>query len=93
MVKDIDISELSGFFIDDVDENIEQIESNVLQLEGDRQNKEFINNIFRGLHTIKGSSGMVKFVNMQKLTHSMENIFDMVRNGEAIVTEELIDLI
>ena len=44
MIKELDISELSGFFIDEVDENIEQIENNVLQLEGDRQNKEFINN-------------------------------------------------
>jgi CheY-like chemotaxis protein/HEAT repeat protein/HPt (histidine-containing phosphotransfer) domain-containing protein len=43
--------------------------------------QELIDQIFRGLHTIKGNAGFVGLSGMSKLAHAMEDIFAAVRNG------------
>lgn len=43
--------------------------------------QELIDQVFRGLHTIKGNAGFVGLTVMSKLSHAMEDIFSAVRNG------------
>src|SRR5699024_8662271 len=54
---------------------------------------EVINSIFRSAHTLKGMAATMGLDTMTKLTHQMENIFELVKNQEVQVSHELITLI
>ena len=43
--------------------------------------QDLIDQVFRGLHTIKGNAGFVGLSNMSHLAHAMEDIFSAVRSG------------
>jgi len=73
-------------------ELFEQLESTLLDIEGDPENKELIDSAFRALHTIKGSGAMFGFDAASAFTHHVENAFDMVRKGEAHVSRELVEV-
>ena len=50
-----DLSMLQDF-IAESEEHLEEMETNLLALEEDPENREILDNIFRSAHTIKGSS-------------------------------------
>lgn len=62
---------------------IEQLEG--ILLESEKRNmlvKEEINEIFRIMHTIKGSSAMMMFTGISSLTHSLEDLFYFIREDK-----------
>ena len=70
-------------FIFETSQLIEELEALVLSCE---RNKSFdegsINEIFRIMHTIKGSSAMMMFENIASLSHSIEDLFYYLRDGK-----------
>lgn len=66
-------------YLDDTAQNIESFNQNLVNLEKEPANAEVINTLFRIMHTIKGSSGMVNIREIQELAHGMESILAMVR--------------
>ncbi|GAE25983.1 signal transduction histidine kinase CheA [Halalkalibacter wakoensis JCM 9140] len=89
---DFDLSAYLGVFLDEVDEQLQVLDDEILILEGNPQNSETIQNIFRAAHTLKGSSASMGFEQMKEFTHHLENIFDQVRHGNITVTSELINI-
>lgn len=79
-------------FIEEVRELLVQLEDNLINLEQDPHNQEIINTIFRIMHTLKGSAGMVGFRNIQDLTHEFENIYEQIRKGSVTADDKIIDL-
>ncbi|MGA7720291.1 MAG: chemotaxis protein CheA [Ignavibacteriaceae bacterium] len=79
-------------FIEEATELLSELEQTLLDLEENRDDKDLIGKVFRALHTIKGSSGMFGFDEMAHFTHDIENVYDLIRNGELPVTKEIIDL-
>lgn len=57
--------------------------------------EEEINDIFRTMHTIKGSSAMMGLENMSKLAHAIEDMFYIIRENNPVISspETLYDLI
>ncbi|PKN75523.1 MAG: chemotaxis protein CheA, partial [Deltaproteobacteria bacterium HGW-Deltaproteobacteria-10] len=74
-------------------EYIEEIEVNILNLENEPENKEYINTIFRPFHSIKGVASFLNLETIRSLAHSLENLLDKARNGEISVTPALIDVV
>jgi len=68
------------------------LENTLLELEESPCDMEIVGNIFRTMHTIKGSGAMFGFDNIATFTHEVETVFDQVRNGNLLVTKDLIDL-
>lgn len=85
--------ELLTGFISESMEHLEQIEVDILSLEQSPEDKDCINAIFRPFHTIKGVSGFLNLQDINKLAHETENILDRARNGELLISSEIIDLI
>jgi len=79
-------------FREEAYELLTELERSLLELEESPDNMELIGTIFRALHTIKGSGSMFGFDRIAGFTHEVETAFDLVRNGELTVTNELIDL-
>ncbi|HAN09617.1 MAG TPA: chemotaxis protein CheA [Clostridiales bacterium] len=62
---------------------IEQLEEILMKVEeSERLSEDEINEIFRIMHTIKGSSAMMMISNITKLAHSMEDLFYYVRENK-----------
>lgn len=67
-------------YLDDTEQNIEHFNCDLVSLEKSPANTELINNLFRLIHTIKGSSGMVNVSEVQDVAHAMESILAIVRD-------------
>jgi len=74
-------------------EYIDEIEVNILNLEQDTENKDYINIIFRPFHSIKGVASFLNLDQIRELAHSLETLLDKARNDELSVTPGLIDVI
>ncbi len=67
-------------FIYETTQNIEQLEKAILTSEkAGFYSQETINEIFRVMHTIKGSSAMMLYNNVASLAHTMEDLFYYIR--------------
>lgn len=77
-------------FITESDELVQQVEQDLLTLE-DCSDPEVLNRIFRGMHTIKGTSSFFDFVKLVELTHHAEDLLNQLRKGEVAVTRTIID--
>ncbi|SMF13786.1 chemotaxis protein CheA [Pseudobacteriovorax antillogorgiicola] len=75
------------------DEIMEKLDEVIIQLEQDPTNKEIIEEIFRGAHTLKGAAGMFGFKALERVMHRMENLFDLVRKGKLSPTGDTIDVV
>lgn len=71
---------------------LRELEGALLELEEAPDDMDLVNQIFRALHTIKGSGSMFGFDDIAKFTHEVETVFDMVRNGDIHVTPVLCSL-
>ncbi len=79
-------------FIEEAVELLAELEKSLLELEDNPTDKEIIAKIFRALHTIKGSSGMFGYDEITMFTHDIESVYDNIRNGEILVSKQIIDL-
>ncbi|WP_105383891.1 chemotaxis protein CheA [Neorhizobium alkalisoli] len=71
-------------------ELLEQIEAGLLDLNVNLGDKDQIDAVFRGLHTLKGSGAMFGFEALAAFTHHCETAFDRVRKGEVPATQALV---
>ncbi|MBW6423731.1 chemotaxis protein CheA [Rhizobium sp. XQZ8] len=71
-------------------ELLEQIEAGLLDLNVNLGDKDQVDAVFRGLHTLKGSGAMFGFEALAAFTHHCETAFDRVRKGEVPATQELV---
>lgn len=71
-------------------ELLEQIETGLLDLNHDLSNKDQVDAVFRGLHTLKGSGAMFGFEALAAFTHHCETAFDQVRKGVVPATHDLV---
>ncbi|MBN2038768.1 MAG: chemotaxis protein CheA [Spirochaetes bacterium] len=76
------------FFIESR-EMLDEMERCLLELEKNNDDEEIINALFRSVHTIKGSSGMFGYHDIEKFTHVVENVLDKLRNGDIEIDSSL----
>ena len=74
-------------------EYIEQIEVNILNLEKNPEDKEYINAIFRPFHSIKGVASFLNLDQIRDLAHNLENLLDKAREGELEIRPPVIDVV
>ncbi len=89
----MDVSQYLEIFIDETKEHLQNLNTQILELEQDPENENTINEIFRAAHSLKGMAGTMGYKRMQTLTHDMENVFSEVRNGNIKVQSSTIDIL
>lgn len=88
--------QMLDMYLFETNQNIEQLENCILETEKSKEySQDSINEIFRIMHTIKGSSAMMLFNVIAELAHGMEDLFFYIREQkpEKIDTESLSDLL
>ncbi len=87
--------EFISYFRDEAEELLQQIDADLLKLEEGvtaGMDPEIVASLFRALHTVKGSSGMLGFTEVQALAHKLENLFDLLRKDRLPLSEAVVDL-
>lgn len=72
-------SELMEMYISETTKSLENIESLLLEAEENGYTGKVIDEIFRDMHSMKGSSATMGYNNMAKLSHAMEDVFALLR--------------
>lgn len=80
-------------FVDESFELLTGIDELIMQLEGSSPNKVLIDNLFRRIHSIKGSVGTVPDSKLfSKLTHEFESSLDLIRRGAFVPTDVAVNI-
>ncbi|MCK8827881.1 chemotaxis protein CheA [Natroniella acetigena] len=89
----MDMNDFQELYASESREHLDILNDALLTLENDPENMEMINESFRAAHTLKGMAGTMGFERVSRLAHAMENILDLLRNGEIEVNTEVINLL
>lgn len=86
-------AEYLDVFIDESQEHLQAINDNLLLLEENPDDLSIVSEIFRSAHTLKGMAATMGFDDLAHLTHSMENVLDLIRNSKLKATSEVLDVV
>ncbi len=80
-------------FLTETTENLNALDSDIVKLEQNPNDKELIGRIFRLVHTIKGTCGFLGLPRLEMVAHRSENIMGRYREGSLQVTPSSVSLI
>nr|HQV11296.1 Hpt domain-containing protein [Nitrospira sp.] len=88
-----EMQEILNDFLTESNEMLEVLDQRFVTLESDPNNTDLLNEIFRAMHSMKGSAGFLGFNNLVDVAHRGENILNKLRQGEMAVNPAIISLI
>ncbi len=88
-----DMSRYIDVFVDETKEHLQNMNGSLLKLEKEPDNPEYINEVFRSAHTVKGMAGSMGFTRIAELTHRVESVFSLIRDNRLGVNSDLIDIV
>ena len=87
------MDDLLSEFLTETNENLSVLDVELVRLEQNPNNPELLSNIFRLVHTIKGTCGFLGLPRLEKVAHASENVLGKFRDGELTITPEAVSLI
>jgi two-component system chemotaxis sensor kinase CheA len=93
MVMTEETREIVEEFIAESREGLESLDQLFVALESDPANSELLNQIFRVVHTIKGSAGFLHLNPVVTLTHALEDLLSCLRQSRMRVSPDLMDIL
>ncbi len=93
LLQDPEMKEIVESFIEESREILENLNSDLVELENDPKDEELLNKIFRSFHTLKGTSGFLGLDKTTLVTHRCEDILNKLRKGETELNTDLMDII
>lgn len=87
------MDDLLSEFLTETAENLDVVDVEVVKLEQDPNNREVLSNIFRLVHTIKGTCGFLGLPRLEAIAHAAENVLGKFRTGEMTVSPDAVTLI
>ena len=85
--------EVKQDFLVEATQLLNDSEQAFLALEGDKNNSNLMNEIFRLAHNLKGTSRAVGFGDVAEFTHEMENLILQVKEGHLAITDAIVSLL
>jgi two-component system chemotaxis sensor kinase CheA len=85
-LEETDRQQLIDAFVAESDDVLDDIEQSLLRLEGTPENEELLQDIFRGVHTLKGNAACLQFDDLTRFAHVMEELLDGMREGRLDAT-------
>lgn len=90
---DIDLESILRTFAAECEERIAEMEEAMVALESDPENRELLNTIFRGAHTIKGNAASLGIATVAEFTHALESLLQRLRTGVIPVSRKTVTLL
>lgn len=81
-------------FIVETTEHLTEIEHGILLLENNSQNidDELVHSMFRAAHSIKAGANLLKFRNIEALSHELENTLQKLRLKQLVINKDIVDV-
>lgn len=89
----MDLDKAKQTFIIEARELLAAMEESLLAVEGQADQAEALNAMFRAVHTIKGSAGLFGLDAIVHFSHSVESVLDRVRGHQLALTSSLVSLV
>ena len=74
-------------FLTETNESLERVDAELVRFEQEPNNGEILGNVFRLVHTIKGTCGFLGLPRLETLAHAAENLMGKFRDGMPVTTE------
>ena len=74
-------------FLTETNESLERVDAELVRFEQEPNNTEILGNIFRLVHTIKGTCGFLALPRLEALAHAAENLMGKFRDGMPVTTD------
>src|SRR6202166_2635358 len=87
------MDDLLSEFLTETTENLSVLDLELVRLEQNPNDPALLGNIFRLVHTIKGTCGFLGLPRLEAVAHAGENVLGKIRDGELSVTPTAISLI
>ncbi|HSF10832.1 MAG TPA: chemotaxis protein CheA [Nitrospirales bacterium] len=88
-----EMKEILNDFLAESSEMLEALDQHFVKLETEPSNTELLNEIFRCMHSMKGSAGFLGFTHLVEVAHQAESLLNKLRQGEMKVSPFIIDII
>ncbi|MDR4494403.1 MAG: chemotaxis protein CheA [Nitrospirales bacterium] len=88
-----EMQEILNDFLAESTEMLEALDQHFVKLEAEPSNTELLNEIFRCMHSMKGSAGFLGFTHLVEVAHQGESLLNKLRQGEMTVSPFIIDII
>ena len=88
-----EMKEILVDFLAESSEMLESLDQYFVKLEAEPTNTELLNEIFRCMHSMKGSAGFLGFTHLVEVAHEAESLLNKLRQGEMSVSPFIIDII
>ena len=81
-------------FVDETMEHLTEIEDGILLLEKSSRNNddELVHSMFRAAHSIKAGANLLKFRNIEALSHELESTLQKLRQRKLVLNKEIVDV-
>ncbi len=90
---DEEMREIFDSYLVEAREILDHLSQDLLALEKAPLDVNILNNIFREMHTLKGTSSFLGFNQIVELAHTSEDLLNKLRKGECTATSEIIDVL
>src|ERR1700742_3585470 len=87
------MDDLLSEFLTETSENLAVLDVELVKLEQNPNDTELLGNIFRLVHTVKGTCGFLGLPRLESVAHAGENVLGKVRDGELSVTPNAVTVI
>jgi two-component system, chemotaxis family, sensor kinase CheA len=87
------MDDLIAEFITETNESLQELDTDLIKLEQNPNDKDLISKIFRLMHTIKGTCGFLGLPRLETVAHRAENVMGRFRDGDLSVTPAYVSLI
>lgn len=87
------MDDLLSEFLTETSESLESLDLELVRLEQTPNDPEILGNIFRLVHTIKGTCGFLGLPRLESVAHAAENVLGNFRDGVQTVSPEAVSLI
>jgi two-component system chemotaxis sensor kinase CheA len=84
------MDELTREFLIESQEGLDRMERCLTDLEERPKDTELLGEIFRSVHTIKGTTGFLGFKRLERLAHAGENLLGLLREGKLLANQPII---
>jgi len=87
----LDRSAFVDAFVQEAREYLEKLNQGMVELEKTPDNTELMTEVLRAAHTLKGSSRMLKFMDVNQVAHTMEDVLEDIRDHKVAMSAEVGD--
>jgi two-component system chemotaxis sensor kinase CheA len=86
---DLATDEIVKEFLIESNEGLDRLDHDLVELEKNPKSADLLGSIFRAIHTVKGTGGVLGFLKIEKVAHAGENLLSRMRDGQLTLNSDI----